>query len=85
MKFMITMTFDPARQAEILTHIPAEQARVRELMAQGTLDMLHIAQAQDRVWLVLNAATADEAHQIVAALPLHAYSSVDLAPLASPM
>ena len=47
MKGMVTMTFDPARHAEIVAHVPAEQARVRELMAQGAIDALHIAQAQD--------------------------------------
>ena len=45
MKVMVTMTFDPARRAEIMEHVPAEQARVRELMAQGKIDALHIAQA----------------------------------------
>jgi len=38
MKVMVTMTFDPARRTEIAAHVPAEQARVRELTAQGALD-----------------------------------------------
>jgi muconolactone delta-isomerase len=85
MKVMVTMTFDPARRAEIVAHVPAEQARVRELMAQGAIDALHIAQAQDRVWLVLSVETEDEARRLLESLPLHAYATVDLAALAGPL
>jgi muconolactone delta-isomerase len=82
---MVTMTFDPARRAEIVARVPAEQARVRELMAQGALEALHLAQAQDRVWLILSVATEDEARRLLETLPLHAYATVELAPLAGPM
>jgi muconolactone delta-isomerase len=83
MKILVTMTFDPSRRAEIVQHVPAEQARVRELRAAGALDALYIAQAGDRVWLVLNVASEEEARRIMASLPLHAYATLDLAPLAA--
>jgi muconolactone delta-isomerase len=54
-------------------------------MAQGAIDALHIAQAQDRVWLVLSVETEDEARRLLESLPLHAYATVDLAALAGPM
>jgi muconolactone delta-isomerase len=85
MKVMVTMAFDPARHAEIMAHVPAEQARVRELMAQGAVEAVHIARAQDRVWLVLSAETDDEARKIIESLPLHPYATADLAPLSGPM
>jgi muconolactone delta-isomerase len=84
MKVMVTMTFDPARRAEIVAHVPAEQARVRELRAEGKIESLHIAQAQDRVWLVLNVETEDVARRVMESLPLHAYATADLAPLSGP-
>ncbi|HZS88023.1 MAG TPA: muconolactone Delta-isomerase family protein [Chloroflexota bacterium] len=84
MTFMVTMAFDPARRAEIVARVPAEQARVRELMAQGAIETLHIARARDRVWLVLSAETEEAARRILESLPLHAYATVDLAPLADP-
>jgi muconolactone delta-isomerase len=84
MKVMATMTFDPARRAEIVAHIPAEQARVRELVSEGALEALHLARRQDRAWLVLNVDSEDDANRIMASLPLHAYASIDLAPLADP-
>jgi muconolactone delta-isomerase len=81
---MVTMTFDPSRRAEIVAHLPAEQARIRELRAQGAVDALYLADAQDRVWLVVRGETLDAARDIVASLPLHAYATVELAPLAGP-
>jgi muconolactone delta-isomerase len=84
MKVMVTMAFDPARRAEIMEWVPAEQARVRELRAVGMLEALYLAEAQDRVWLVLSAETEGEARRILESLPLHAYATIDLAPLAGP-
>jgi muconolactone delta-isomerase len=81
---MVTMTFDPTRRAEIVAHVPAEQARVRELRAEGKIEALHIAQAQDRVWLILNVETEDEARRVMESLPLHAFAATDLAPLTGP-
>ena len=85
MMMMVTMVFDPARRAEIVTHVPAEQARIRELTGQGMVEALYIAQAQDRVWLVLQGETEEDVRQAVASLPLHAYATVELVPLAGPM
>ena len=82
---MVTMTFDPARRAEIVAHVPAEQVRIRELTGQGMVEALYIAQAQDRVWLVLRGETEEDVRQAVASLPLHAYATVELVPLAGPM
>ena len=81
---LVTMTFDPRRRAEIVAHVPAEQARIRDLRAQGAVDALYIAEAQDRVWLVVRGETLDAVRDIVASLPLHAYATVELAPLAEP-
>ena len=66
---MVTMTFDPRRRAEIVAHVPAEQARIRDLRAQGAVDALYLAEAQDRVWLVVRGETLDAVRDIVASLP----------------
>lgn len=82
---MVTMAFDLSRRAEIVAHVPDEQARIRELRAQGAVEALYIAEAQDRVWLVLRGETLEAVQAIVAALPLHAYATVELAPVAGPL
>ncbi len=81
---MVTMTFDPGRRAEIAANVPAEQARIRELRAQGAVEALYIAEAQDRVWLIVRGETLESVREIVASLPLHAYATVELAPLMGP-
>lgn len=80
---MVTMTFDTTRRAEIAAHIPAERVRIRELMADGTVEALYIAETEGRVWLVVRGETEDAVRQIVQALPLHAYAAVELFPLAN--
>lgn len=82
---MVTMTFDLERRAEIIAQVPAEQERIRELRAQGAVEALYIAEAQDRVWLVLRGETLEAVQEIVASLPLHAYATVELAPVAGPL
>ena len=83
MRFMATLTFDQTRQAEITERIPAEQARVHDLFAEGALDAMHLADARDRVWLVLQADSDDAARRVLASLPLYPYAAVDLALLAT--
>ena len=85
MRMIVTMVFDSARGAEINAHVPAEQARVRDLIAQGTIEALYIAAARDRVWLVVHVEGEDEAHQVMESLPLHPFASVEYAALAGPM
>ena len=53
--------------------------------AQGIVEALYIAAAQDRVWLVMRADTEEDARQAVASLPLHAYATVEYATLTDPM
>ena len=81
---MVTMTYDPGRCAEVVARVPAEQARIRELRAQGAVEALYIAEAQDRAWLVVRGETLEAVRDIVASLPLHEYATVELAPLAGP-
>ena len=84
MRMIVTMVFDSERRSDIVAHVPAEQARIRELTAQGIVEALYIAAAQDRVWLVMRADTEEDARQAVASLPLHAYATVEYATLTDP-
>lgn len=85
MRMMVTMVFDSERRSDILAHVPAERARIRALTAQGIVEALYIAAAQDRVWLVIRVDTGEDARQVVASLPLHAYATVELATLTDPL
>jgi muconolactone delta-isomerase len=78
-KVLATMTFDRNRSAEIMARVPAEQARIRELIAQGIVEALYLAATQDRAWLLIRAETQDEARRVVESLPLYELAAVELA------
>ena len=81
MRFMVQFTFipDPA----IPSLIPAEQARVGELVAKGTIQALYLAADNSRGWLVMSGDTQAQIEQAIASLPLHAYMRADLLEISS--
>jgi muconolactone delta-isomerase len=84
MQFMITLTFDPNRRAEVERGLPAEQARVRELQQQGVLDALYVPAADgapDSVWVVLNGDSRQAVQDTLESLPLYPYMQAELTPL----
>jgi hypothetical protein len=84
MQMLVTLAFDPARAAEAAQHIPAERARIRELMGAGTVTALYVQADGSRAWLALQVADESEARQAIESLPLHPYiANLDLAPLAN--
>lgn len=70
MKLMVALTIrrDPA----VAALIPAERAHIRDLMQQRKVDALYVG-AGSHVWLVMDAASEDEARQAVEAFPLRPY------------
>ncbi|MBA3826107.1 MAG: hypothetical protein H0X24_19680 [Ktedonobacterales bacterium] len=83
MKMLATITYDQARRAESMTHLAAEQARVKELTEAGTLLALYIQADLTHVWLVLQGPDEATLHQIITDLPLHPFvAQVDLVALA---
>jgi muconolactone delta-isomerase len=86
MQFMATISFDPARRAEVEQALPAEQARVRELQQQGVLDTLYVPDgsgAPAGVLVVFNGESRDAVEHIIQSLPLYPYMQLELTPLRS--
>lgn len=79
-RWIATLTFDPAQRAQIVALIPAEQARVKELMDAGTLEALYLG-VDNRAWLVLQAPAEQDARQALESLPLYPYAQEELAAL----
>lgn len=75
-RFMVQLTFipDPA----IPSLLPAEQARVGELVAQGTIQALYLAADSSRGWLVMAGDTQAQVDEAIASLPLHPYMRAEL-------
>jgi muconolactone delta-isomerase len=81
MRFMASITFDPARHAEIERRVPAEQVRVRELQQEGVLESLYIPEstgAPSNVWVVFNGQSRAAVQQALESLPLYPYMRVEL-------
>jgi muconolactone delta-isomerase len=81
MKYLVTVTFVPGQQEAIAARMPAEQARVRELMERGVIETIHITSDRSRVWPVMPGDAPEQIHQTLATLPLYPYMDLDLAPL----
>jgi muconolactone delta-isomerase len=82
MKFIAHNIMKQAPNTEIMTLFPAEQARVAELMAQGTLETLYVAADFSKAWLVLQSESLEMAQQAVESLPLHKFLHVEITSLA---
>ena len=81
MEFMVSASFRPQDQAEILTHIPAEQARVQTLREQGSLQTLYISADRLQVWLVMRGESQEQVQKALESLPLYPYMEVAITPL----
>ena len=85
MRFLTTETFKAPPTEEVLAVMPAEQAKVKELTEQGTVEALYVAADQSSAWMVWNVdsqAALEEAHST---LPLHPYLNSEIKVLAEEM
>ena len=81
MKCMVTMTFVQGQQEEIATRLPAEQAHVKELLENGSMDSIHIAADRSRVWLVMNGDSLDQIRDTMNGFPLSPYTKIEVTSL----
>jgi len=84
MQFMASITFDPARHAEVEQRVPAEQVRVRELQRQGVLNSLYIpvgGGAPSNLWAIFSGDSPADIQRALESLPLYPYMQVELTPL----
>jgi muconolactone delta-isomerase len=81
MKTLVSISFVKGQQEAIAARMPAEQAHVQRLLAEGAIQTIHIAADRSRVWLVMPGESPEQIQQTLAALPLYPYMELDLAPL----
>jgi muconolactone delta-isomerase len=71
MRFMVESRFTAAPTPEVLALIPAEQARGRELDAQGVREHLFLPSDLSGSWQVFGVETREELDRVLASFPLH--------------
>jgi muconolactone delta-isomerase len=81
MEFMVSASFRPRDQAEILAHIPQEQARIQTLREQGTVEALYISSDLSHIWIVMQGESQDQVQKDLESLPLSPYMEVTITPL----
>jgi len=83
MEFMVSARFRPQNQAEILARIPQEQARIKALREQGTVEALYVSSDRSHVWIVMQGESQDQVQKELESLPLYPYMEVAITPLSS--
>jgi muconolactone delta-isomerase len=81
MECMVSATFRPQDQAEILARIPQEQARIQTLKEQGTVEALYIGSDLAHIWIVMQGESQDQVQQVLESLPLYPYMEIAITPL----
>ena len=78
MRFLTRESFSAPPTEEVTKLIPAEQAKIAELAAQGVVEAVYAAADNSAMWLIWNResqADLEEAHKT---LPLHDYLQTDI-------
>ena len=81
MECMISVSFRPQDQAEILARIPQEQDRIQTLREQGTVEALYISSDLSHIWIVMQGESQDQVQKDLESLPLYPYMEVAITPL----
>ena len=86
MQFLASISLDLTRQSEVEHAIPAETARVRELMQSGQMNALYIPEgggAPASLWAVFSGDSREGVERVLESLPLYPYMRIELTRLRS--
>ena len=81
MRFMLTFTWKQPPDEEVKALMPAEEARVKELVEHGISESTEFAADQSTLWTVWNSASEDEVQETLQTLPLYEFMNIDISPL----
>lgn len=82
MRFLVHSRMTRPIDDEVSALFPAEQARVAELLAAGSLAQLYVAADYGQAWLIARGESVEEARAAVESLPLAPFVRSDYTPLA---
>jgi muconolactone delta-isomerase len=82
MKFMVTVTFNQKPNDELRALIPAEQSRIKELVAQGVMQNGYMAASRSKIWLIMQGESQDVVQAALESLPLYKFMNVEITALA---
>jgi muconolactone delta-isomerase len=86
MQFLASISLDLTRRSEVQRALPAETARVHELMQSGHMNALYIPEgsgAPGSLWGVFSGDSRESVERILESLPLYPYMRIELTQLRS--
>jgi muconolactone delta-isomerase len=78
MRCMVRFTTRNPGSEDVLSLIPAERERVRELSEEGTLEALYLAADRAGGWIVMRGPSLAWVERALASLPLHPYLDFEM-------
>lgn len=81
MRCLVSITFVPGQEEARAALLPAEQAHVRALMAQGVVEAGYLSADRSRSWMVLQGESPDHVRQTMASLPFYPFMELEMTPL----
>jgi muconolactone delta-isomerase len=86
MQFFASISLDLVRRSEVERALPAETARVRELVQSGQIHALYLPEgtgAPDSLWAVFSGDSRESVERVLESLPLYPYMRIELTQLRS--
>ena len=80
-KFMTPFTVKQPLDEEMLSLLPAEQARIREMIREGVLLHIFVAADLSAGWIVFGVDSAEAALRLMDSLPMRRHMSVSVVEL----
>jgi muconolactone delta-isomerase len=84
MRCLVTVGFVQGQQEAIGARMPAEQAHVRQLVAEEVIKAIYIAADRSRVWLELQGESTEQLRRTMTTFPLYPFMELELTPLLEP-
>ena len=69
-QYMVEIELPGTITDEFASLIPFQRARVNILMFEGKILSYSLSEDRSRLWVVVNAASVDDAHSIIASFPI---------------
>ena len=80
-KWMASLSFKEKPTPDVIALVPSEQARVKELTAQGLIDAIYISNKDGKIWILMSSETLEALQQTLTTLPMYTYFNIEVSPL----
>jgi muconolactone delta-isomerase len=80
-EYMIDIELPPVLDQEFIALIPAQRARINELMSRGVVSSYTLSLDRTKLWVVMKATSEAQVNQVFESFPLYDYMQGAIIPL----